>query len=105
MIVARPSIEGRVLEGAGETEGEWPRKRAVSQDFGEICGGLFWSLAARKEDNAGDFSWDMILEGLGGGFANFFWRGLGMILFASEDHVAFNDASRKGNAMIFEFGD
>ena len=47
VIVAVPDIEGRVLEGASKTEGDWPRKWSVFDNLGEILGGLFWSLATR----------------------------------------------------------
>ena len=59
IIIAGPSVEGGVLEGAGEGKGDRPREWAVFGNFGEVFGGLFDSLAAGEEDNAGEFVRDV----------------------------------------------
>ena len=70
-IVAFPSEESRVLEGASETKGDWPGVRALLDDGGEVVGGLFDSLPAREEDDAGEVGWDVIFEDFGGAGADF----------------------------------
>ena len=88
-----PGIEGGVLECAGEAESDGPGEGAVFNDGSEVVGGLFDSLAAREEDDAGKLGCDMVFENFGGFAANFIWGGLLFVLFTSEDHVDFKDAS------------
>ena len=89
LIMAGPGVEGGVLESAGKAKGDGPFVGAVFDDFGEVGGGLFDSLAARKENYSGKFYWNVIFENFGSGLANFAGGGLMFLLLASEDHVAF----------------
>ena len=58
-VVALPGVEGGVLEGAGEGEGDWPRERSVFGNFGEVFGRLFDGLTAGEENYAGEFVRDV----------------------------------------------
>ena len=61
IVIAGPGVEGGVLEGAGEREGDGPREWTILNDLGEIFGGLLDGLTARKENNAGEIFRDMEL--------------------------------------------
>ena len=89
LIVAGPGVEGRVLESTGKAKSDRPGVRAALDDGGEVGGGLFDGLAARKENHSGEFCWNVIFENFGGGLADFGWGGLMFLLFAGENHVAF----------------
>ena len=101
--VASPGEEGGVLEGASERESDWPGEGAVFFDSGKIISGLFRGLSTRKEDDASEFFRNMVFEDFGGGCADFFRGRRGFKLFAGEDHVDFENASRQADFGFFEF--
>ena len=50
-IIAGPGIEGWILEGACETEGNGPGERTLFDDGCEIIGGLLNRLTAGEEND------------------------------------------------------
>lgn len=103
MIVASPGVESGVLEGASEAKGNRPREGAVFDDFGEIGGGLFGSLTAREEYDAGEIGGDASFEDLGCFDADFGWGGWLAVFFASNDHIAFENAGAEIDVIHGEF--
>ena len=79
------------MESASKGEGDGPGERAAFNDLGKIIGGLLGSLAAREEDDAGESLWDVVLKDFGGSGANFGGSGRGVELFASDDHIDFEE--------------
>ena len=105
VIIALPSVEGGVLEGAGKAKSDRPGEGAVFDDSGKICGGLLGSLATGKEDNTGEVGGDVVLEGFGSFDADFIGSGGVFILFASDDHVAFEYAGAEVDLVVGEFAE
>ena len=96
-----PGKESWILECAGERKGDWPRERAILEHSGEISGGLLWSLAAREENDAGEFRRNVVFEHFGGGVTDFFWDRLSVELFAGENHIDFENTGTEIDAEIF----
>ena len=104
-VVASPSFEGGALQRAGVGEGDWPGVGAEVGDGLEVVGGLLGGLAAREEDNAGEGFGDEFAEDFGGPVGDFFRGGLGLVLFAGEDHVDFENGGREVDFLAGELGE
>ena len=91
-VVSLPGVEGGVLEGAGEAEGDRPGEGAVFENGGEIVSGLLGSLSTREKDDAGEVSGNMGFERFGGFSADFIRGGGVLVVFTSDDHIGLEDA-------------
>ena len=100
-VIALPSFEGGALKGASVREGDGPWERAVIGDFLKVFGGLFWGLAARKEDDTGEIFGYELFKDFGGPVADLSWGGLGFVLFAGENHVDFKNGGGEVDFLAF----
>ena len=100
IIIAGPSVKSGILEGASKTESEGPGVGAVFDDCGKVTGSLLWGLTAGEKDDTSEIFGNMVFEGFGGFHANFFRGGRRFILFASDDHIDFEDTGFKINLVV-----
>ena len=88
-LVAGPSVEGGILEGASEREGNRPGVGAGFDNGGEVVSGLFGGLTAREEDDTGEILGYVGAKDFGSGAGDLVGGGGFVVICAGENHVAF----------------
>jgi len=104
VVLASPGTEDRGLEGAAIRESECPRLLGSGAGVNgvKVNGGIFLSLATRKEGNAGNGSRHGPAEGGDGGDGNLFWGVFLGALLASSYHVGLEESTFQVNVVVVE---